>query len=142
MGPPAKYKKYLSEHETVNGEPTNFVITAKNIGNESTPEGELRVSLERPAAMTLFSIMVKPFKLPVLQPKKTFSVKGKATLLAPGLWFLCVNAVFQDKKKVEYYSSDSSEPYPDRWTWPIYVIERGILDSNILLNKLIEEREK
>jgi hypothetical protein len=142
LKPPSRYKKFLSKNETVTGKATEFIIKIKNIGDKPIPQGQMEVTLERPTGMGTFMHGRTPIEMPVIAPNKTFTIRGKDELIAPGLWFVTVKVKLKGKEKIEYYQSETLKPSFDSWLKAFYVVDRHQLDLNNLLETLLEKKEE
>lgn len=142
LKPPSPYKKFLSKDETVTGKVTEFAIKIKNIGDKLIPQGSVELKMEKPTGMGTFELYPKPVETPVIKPNKTFNMRWKGALIAPGLWLVTLTAKLKEKEKIEYYRSATAIPTFDSWLWAFYVVDRHQLDLNNLLEKLLEKKEE
>ncbi len=142
MRQPKEYKKYLSRYETVTGKSTAFMLKLKNVGDKPTPKGTVAIRIELAAGISSFAYTILPIDIQALEPNDNTTVKGREILLVPGLWVLIVQVNFEDKQKIEYYQSQVSQPYKERWVQAVSAVERHQLDGQALLEKLVERKEE
>jgi len=139
---PLGYKKFLSENETVSGKITRFRLKIKNIGEHPIPRGYIILELERPTGMSSLTESTTPIKISGIKCNETVSVSAVREMVAPGLWFLNATTRFKDKEKIAYYQSEKLEPDYDKWMRAFYVVDRHQLDLQIILKKLLVQKEK
>jgi len=142
LKPPSKYRKFLTENETVAGGITEFTYELKNIGSESIPEGDFVTALEKPIGMRTVTHTALPLKISTIKPNDTVVYKGRTRdLILPGTWASTIELRTRGKAKIQYYHTEKGEPF-NVWFKPFYVIERHQLDLLSILEKLLKKEEE
>ena len=139
MKPPSRYKKFLSEVETVHGKVTIHVIEITNIGEKLVRLDSADLKLERPTGMGNISATSLVENLPQLKPGETHVIEGKQFVAVPGIWVLTIEVKCKDKEPIEYYMSEDGEA-EEKWSDFHYVVDRHQLELRFVLEKLLKKK--
>lgn len=140
----SKFSKLVKLNEVIRSEPFTVSLTIKNIGKNVFPGGtvkSLRVSFG--VGMEGLELHAgSEYTIPVLNPEAEHTVKHTFSVIATGSGWIHVTIEAADKQSVEYYQNVGGRARSDDWVYPLYCVEREMVEILFLLKNLAKRGEK